>query len=133
MGLDMFLEGRKFFWHKWDDPDSGPLEDGYRVKEHILELGYWRKHPNLHGYIVQNFAGGEDNCQPVQLSQDDMVMLIQAVKNRELPKTEGFFFGESSGSEEEVGEDLSILTKALLWLQTEEEGCARSVVYCASW
>jgi hypothetical protein len=27
------------------------------------EVGYWRKHPDLHGYIVETFADGVDACQ----------------------------------------------------------------------
>jgi len=59
MGLDMFLHGEKYFW---GHNGKRPKEDGFEVKEHILELGYWRKHPNLHGYIVQTFADGKDEC-----------------------------------------------------------------------
>src|ERR1700683_3641911 len=28
-------------------------EDGFRLRSKTVELGYWRKHPNLHGYICQ--------------------------------------------------------------------------------
>lgn len=26
-------------------------------------IGYWRKEPNLHGFIVENFADGNDDCR----------------------------------------------------------------------
>ena len=57
MGLDMYLEGRKSRYDKQE------TEDGFPLQTKVLELGYWRKHPNLHGYIVQEFADGVDECQ----------------------------------------------------------------------
>ena len=133
MGLDMYLEGRKHIWGDWSNPGNDPHEDGFPLKEKTLRLGYWRKHPNLHGYIVNNFAGGEDRCQDIELQQEDLVNLIAAVKERQLPDTSGFFFGQSAMDEDEKLEDLGILAKALLWLQTEENGASRTVVYRASW
>jgi hypothetical protein len=128
MGLDMYLEGRK---HRWNSQSE--LVDGFPVKSLVLEMGYWRKHPNLHGFIVREFAGGEDHCQPIDLSQDDIVKIIAAVKERRLPHTSGFFFGASREDDDEVEYDLSIFTRALLWLQNEEKDGYNSVVYQASW
>lgn len=133
MGLDMYLEGRKHMFKSYRDPDSDPHEDGHRLKGKTLDLGYWRKHPNLHGYIVNSFAGGKDECQDIELSQEDLVATIAAVKAGQLPETSGFFFGKSSMDDEERLDDLAILTNALLWLQIEEPGVLRSVVYRASW
>jgi hypothetical protein len=56
MGLDMYLTGEKFLMTR------NLEEDGFRLRSKTLELGYWRKHPNLHGYIVQTFADGTDEC-----------------------------------------------------------------------
>jgi hypothetical protein len=127
MGLDMYLKGQKYFW----SGDGQPKEDGFRVTEHILELGYWRKHPNLHGYIVQEFADGEDNCEEIELNDEDIVKIMAAVKGGDLPHTEGFFFGRSDGNEKEG--DLEIFQRALDWMNTEEKGVIRTVVYRASW
>lgn len=130
MGLDMYLTGEKRLW-----ADRGPgkdlTQDGYKVESVHLELGYWRKHPNLHGYIVTNFAGGVDECQDIDLGEGNLEELIAAVADGELPRTSGFFFGESDGSEKDG--DLRILRAALAWLRTEEDGVARSVTYRASW
>jgi hypothetical protein len=113
MGLDMYLEGRTFNWKREKE-----TRDGFPVKGVMLELGYWRKHPNLHGYIVQQFAGGKDECQEIELSEDQIRQTISAVKNKRLPHTEGFFFGQSDGSEDE--ETIKILERALHWLENEK-------------
>ncbi len=127
MGLDMYLTGEKFVM-------QGSLqEDGFRLRSRILELGYWRKHPNLHGYIVQNFAGGKDECQDIDLGVNRIRTIIAAIKAQELPDTTGFFFGASDSSQEQMDEDITIFERALAWLETEEPGIFRSVTYRASW
>jgi hypothetical protein len=109
VGLDMHLEGRTFQFKNREK------RNGYDVKGYILDLGYWRKHPNLHGFIVQKFAKGVDECQDIPLTAENIETIIMAVKEKHLPKTEGFFFGKSDGSEQE--RDIEILTKALAWLE----------------
>lgn len=104
MGLDMYLHGEKYFWTDWENSNNNRMEDGYRINTVTLELGYWRKHPNL----------GKDNCQKIELDADAIKKIIEAVKNEALPETSGFFFGRSDGSEKEM--DLKIFEGALLWL-----------------
>jgi len=132
MGLDMFLQGHQYFTNRTQTIDDFP------VKEMIVELGYWRKHANLHGAIVQTFADGEDNCEPVELNKDDIEKLIEMVKTNVLPHTTGFFFGESAqpGSEcyrEQFEDDIKQLENALKWYDTKQEGSFRWVTYRASW
>tara|TARA_Y100000817_G_scaffold117163_1_gene91843 strand:+ start:7167 stop:7463 length:297 start_codon:yes stop_codon:yes gene_type:complete len=44
-------------------------------------------------------GGGEFNCVPVELVEEDLDLLETVVKADNLPKTEGFFFGgDTSGS-----------------------------------
>jgi hypothetical protein len=121
MGLDMYLTGRKDFWHNWKNEGDNRREDGKRVKSLDVELGYWRKHPNLHGYIVKTFASGVDDCKEIELDGDKLRNIIDAVKQRKLPKTDGFFFGSSDGSAEEREADLKILREALDWLEAGDE------------
>ncbi|QDV34957.1 hypothetical protein ElP_28540 [Tautonia plasticadhaerens] len=123
MGLDMYLTGEKYF--------HGVKRKRGDKKGERYDLGYWRKHPNLHGFIVKEFAGGEDECQPIYLDKERMERIIAAVEAEQLPHTTGFFFGASDGSEKE--EDLAIFREAIAWLEEEEEGVWRSVVYQASW
>lgn len=127
MGLDMYLGGRRLFM-------KGRMnEDGDPVSEERIELGYWRKHPNLHGYIVETFANGEDDCRPIELSQDDMVQIVNAIEDGKLPDTTGFFFGASDGSKEEKAYDLKVFQKAMEWALVNNKDEWRSVVYQASW
>lgn len=131
MGLDMYLVGRK---HRHDF-NKVDMEDGYRVTSNIkeLELAYWRKHPNLHGYIVNTFARGEDNCEPIVLDFLDLQKILMAVENHGLPPTSGFFFGSSDGSERE--EDMAVFRKAMDWLKEKDQdpNVTKTVYYQASW
>jgi hypothetical protein len=131
MGLDMYLQGEKYLSNDWKNPQNDLREDGYEVRSKILRLGYWRKHPNLHGYIVTTFAGGIDNCKPIHLDEADIEKTIDAVARDDLPHTEGFFFGVSDGTEKD--ETIRIFTAVLTWLRTEEHMVFRSVHYQASW
>lgn len=126
MGLDMYLEGETYHYGapSWEKK-SGDL------KKTTVHLGYWRKHPDLHGYIVQTFAGGVDECQRIGLSKADLVLLIDAVNDDRLPKTDGFFFGVTDGSEKE--ETLHTLRAALDWANEYVDNATRTVYYQASW
>jgi len=127
MGLDMYLTGEKFLMTR------NLEEDGFRLRSKTLELGYWRKHPNLHGYIVQTFAGGKDECQEIDLGVPQLRAIITAVKAQELPDTNGFFFGVSDSSQERMEEDIAIFEKALAWCEADEPGVVRFIKYRASW
>jgi hypothetical protein len=68
------------------------------------ELAYWRKQPNLHGWMEHLFRakGGtaEDfNSVNLQLDAADLDALEHAIRSRTLPPTTGFFFGPADGSE----------------------------------
>lgn len=142
MGLDMYLSGRKYLHTRWDLEGEAReaatrKEDGHRVEELKLSLGYWRKHSHLHGYIVREFAGGADNCQEIDLSAEDLQKIIEAVEKGDLPRTEGFFFGDSDRNgwmdPEGVEESTKMLHGALRWLSDKQPHESRSVVYQASW
>ncbi|MFL1013243.1 hypothetical protein [Flavisericum labens] len=131
MGLDMYLKGEKFFTTY--EGYKRRIEDGFEVSEHSLEIGYWRKHPDLHGYIVNTFNKGIDNCKPINLNPDNFIDIINAIKEDRLPKTTGFFFGTSENDEQEKQEAIEIFEKAFNWLVKEQKGCWKSVIYQASW
>jgi hypothetical protein len=130
MGLDMYLSGRKtplgFKGNKQE-------QDGFVVSEIIVDVGYWRKHPNLHGYIVETFADGVDECQRIVLSKEDMQKIILVVVDKQLPVTEGFFFGTSDDSNDQRASDISIFSAAIDWLDAQPEDEWRDVYYQASW
>jgi len=133
MGLDMYLIGRKFNAGMEKPKD----DEGYEIEEIVVRLGYWRKHANLHGYIVQHFADGRDECQNIELSMENLEQLLKVVKKpTEMEKTKGFFFGESANDDEQIKDDVAILTKAVGFLAAgtvRKESVWRSVVYRASW
>jgi hypothetical protein len=128
MGLDMYLVGEKYLW---ENEDTKPMEDGFRLKSKELELGYWRKHPNLHGFIVREFADSVDNCGKIELSEEDLKKILTAVEADELPETSGFFFGTSRPDDKPP--TIKILKDALEWLAVEEKHIYRTVYYEASW
>jgi hypothetical protein len=128
MGLDMYLSGERYFMNRPPREAGRPV-----VKAEIYELGYWRKHPNLHGYIIRTFADGVDECQEISLDEVGLTQIMEAVKAKDLPHTSGFFFGVSEGTEEEVQEDLKILQSAIEWLRVKEKDVWRTVSYRASW
>lgn len=89
MGLDMYLEGNKYLGTNWDNPELNPREDGFEVRGRVLRLGYWRKHPDLHGYIVETFAEGVDECQEIALSVANLEQTLAASEADQLPPTTG--------------------------------------------
>ena len=99
--------------------------------EGATEIHYWWKHPNLHGYIVQEFADGIDDCRSIDLDESAIQQILTAIQEEQLPHTIGFFFGESDGTEKE--HDLAIFSDALAWLAETDEQAWRFVVYRASW
>jgi hypothetical protein len=69
------------------------------------EIAYWRKHPNLHGWMAELWmvreTGGEGdtdkfNSVELELTADDLDDLEAVIKARELPSTSGFFFGNDA-------------------------------------
>lgn len=108
MGLDMNLYGVE--------------TDGSEI-----ELGYWRKHPNLHEFIVETFAAGVDKCQKIPMSLQDISLTLAAATKDILPETTGFFRQSGSHHHEST---LKTLNAALVWLG---ENPKRKVYYRASW
>ena len=94
------------------------------------ELYYWRKHPNLHGWMEKLYykKGGTNpvfNCVNVKITEKDLDRLETVVLSDELPETVGFFFGKSYP--ENKKSDLDFITKAR---QAIKEGYD---VYYTSW
>jgi hypothetical protein len=92
------------------------------------EIGYWRKHPNLHGFIVQTFADGIDKCQKIPLTLSDVKKIIFATKNKMLPLTTGFFFGQSYPEYDQDTLDIFEVAKKRL---EKDPDC--ELYYRASW
>lgn len=94
------------------------------------ELFYWRKHPDLHGWMEKLYRkrGGKEvfNCKSVKLTLEDLDALEKAVEGDSLPPTTGFFFGKSSP--ERFEEDREFIKKA-----REEIKNGRDVYYDSWW
>ncbi len=87
----------------------------FRTPKDAEEIHYWRKHPNLHGwmealYFRKGGKNGEFNLSAVVLDSFDLDQLEIDVKAERLPATSGFFFGQSDGGE--IDDDLDFITKA---------------------
>lgn len=96
---------------------------------------YWRKHPNLHGWFEQKYRefGGTDSFNignHIQITLDMLDELEIDVKNKDLPYTTGFFFGEDENSDEEMDYDLEFIQKAREYLLENEENI---LIYTSSW
>jgi len=136
MGLDMYLVGRKYVggYDSLSANQDIDKEDGFPVASVKIELGYWRKHRKLHGYIVNTFAEGKDECQKIDLGMDELRKIATALRTNDLPDTEGFFFGneEIDNEEKERSEEYAKqIEEAIKWLG--EGDWKRSVYYKASW
>lgn len=96
MGLDQFAYAAAKANTDWD---SGNRRD----------ISYWRKHPNLHGWMEQLWRekgcpnGDVDNCDDwtfngveLELTWEDLDRLEEDITRSSLPATSGFFFGNPS-------------------------------------
>ena len=65
------------------------------------EIAYWRKHPNLHGWMERlaeskNVKYGSFNGVELELTWQDLDDLERAITHGQLPSTQGFFFGNEA-------------------------------------
>ena len=125
MGLDMYAYSLpKDYDRPCVDFDLDDIGDEERRRLH-----YWRKHPNLHGWMEALYfeKGGaqEFNCVPVELTDDDLNRLEADIRAGNLPQTSGFFFGSSDGTE--IADDLAFVAKA------REAIAQGKTVYYDSW
>ena len=95
------------------------------------QIYYWRKHPNLHGWMERLYRekGGECedfNLAPLRLDEADLDALEQAVNEDKLPKTTGFFFGVTRPDEKP--DDLEFIR-----LAREAITSGKRVYYYAWW
>jgi hypothetical protein len=122
MGLDMYAFSTKA---------KPATEVDFSTKNFdVEEIHYWRKHPNLHGWMqgLYDEKGGTSdsfNGDCVVLDSEDLDNLEQDIKDGNLPDTSGFFFGQTDG--DEVDGDLEFVAKAR---EAIKEG---KTVYYTSW
>jgi hypothetical protein len=151
MGLDQWLY-KKTYVQNWEHqrPEErheisvklgGVLREDIRPDKiaYIVEqAGYWRKFNALHGWIVENCAGGIDECQKISLSRQDLQDLLDTLNivssdydraEELLPPTAGFFFGSTEVDEYYIQEVER--TKAIIEELINED--VEECYYQASW
>lgn len=106
MGLDQYAyvaaragQQNDFYEDAQYDKDQGDFVNAKVTKPR--EIAYWRKHPNLQGWMEQlaekkGLEYGSFNGIELELSYQDLDDLERAVTHRQLPQTKGFFFGDGS-------------------------------------
>ena len=157
MGLDMYLYVEEYVsrkdWKVDRDKDNQAFKDivsalelGDIVEEDSwtgltvqIPVGYWRKANAIHGWIVNEFAGGEDNCQQIYIPRVGMEQLRDLCHqvitgdtdpNEALPPQSGFFFG-STNIDEWYMQDIKYTYDLLTRLLSNEK--IDSFIYQASW
>ena len=103
MGLDMYAYTAARAGQQNEFYETGEYVDGEYVNIKVTkprELAYWRKHPNLHGWMNRLWeakgSGGDFNGDELELTAEDLDMLEHDVVNAQLPTTGGFFFGNNA-------------------------------------
>ena len=127
MGLDQFAVGRR--GEKFTD------DEGYEYYDENIELAYWRKHPNLQGWMERlwnekdcpNDDGDGFNGVNLELTLDDLDDLEESLDEKALPETAGFFFG-GNADDHYAEADREFIKKAR---EAIEDGYI--VVYTSSW
>jgi hypothetical protein len=110
MGLDMYAyvaakAGQQEEFYEGAEWDNEIKDHRNPNVNRPREIAYWRKHPNLHGWMARLWLAREgnelrelDNFNGIELEldADDLDLLEYVVKARELPGTSGFFFGNDA-------------------------------------
>ena len=114
MGLDQYAYVAARAGQQQEHYDSSSYNDltneWTSPVEKPREIAYWRKHPNLQGWMEQLWHhknrpgsdminGDRDptfNGIELELTWEDLDALERAVTHNQLPETHGFFFGDSS-------------------------------------
>jgi hypothetical protein len=106
MGLDMYAyvaakAGQQDEFYEGAEWDENLKEHRNPNVNRPREIAYWRKHPNLHGWMEKlaeqkKLSYDSFNGIEMELTAEDLDALEYAVKKRQLPSTSGFFFGDNS-------------------------------------
>jgi hypothetical protein len=160
MGLDMYLYKRTYVqnWehnppeqqHQIEVKKNGVVRNDIKPNRicYITEqVAYWRKFNALHGWFVNECAGGLDECQNIYVEEDKLVELLETLKKVSdnftlakelLPPVQGFFFGGDEIDEyykEDVNSTIKIIEELLKeHEQSKEYGLySGDFEYRASW
>lgn len=131
MGLDMFLYAKQYLpdWSQAGQKLQADIAGLFpelagtdiKPKRIELEVGYWRKANQIHGWFVDNVQEGKDECQPHYVDREkleELRALCQSVidnpslAEKVLPARSGFFFGDTGYGEWYI-EDLKWTVKVI--------------------
>ena len=109
MGLDMYAytaarAGQQREFYESADFDETSKDFVSNSVTRPREIAYWRKHPNLHGWMEQlwnkrnggNQDGSNFNGIELELTYEDLEILELDIIAGTLPGTSGFFFGNDA-------------------------------------
>ena len=136
MGLDMYLHARKYIsnWREEDKPIQAAIKAAVpdigdmNVRTVICEAAYWRKANHIHKWFVDNVQKGVDDCGSYYVDRADLELLRDTCKKvlanhdqavKLLPTRSGFFFGDTSYSEDYY-EDVKYTAERIDQLLTEQ-------------
>jgi hypothetical protein len=160
MGLDMYLEARKYvsgYSHR-------PIDEQNEYEEVLNSVGmsradlpseaspfasvsinvaYWRKSNQIHAWFINTYAEGVDDCKPVHLGEigrlRELRDLCQQVlddhsKAEELlPVGEGFFFGSYDYNEYYFADLTNTIEQLDKLLSNPKLAEGWDFIYQASW
>jgi hypothetical protein len=148
MGLDQYAyvaarAGQQQEYYATSEFNEETREYGSATVAKPRELAYWRKHPNLQGWMESLWKrkmndtnkelpndsgfGSVFNGIELELTLEDIDQLEKDVLEDRLPSTSGFFFGEDSDSYYQT-QDLEFIKQA-----RAELFCGLKVFYNSSW
>jgi hypothetical protein len=121
--------------------EKGIIPEGVEVDFELPETQasedfYWRKNHYLQGWMERLYVekGGTDsfNCVNLKLTEDDLLRLKKDIEEKNLHKTDGFFFGRDFDYYSEDGyaqRDLKFVEEALESIREEGD----DIVYSSWW
>ena len=116
------------YYDSYDLAESSPL---LPKPPKPREIAYWRKHPNLHGWMHRLWESkgnsGDFNGNELELTWEDIEQLELDVRSKNLPGTTGFFFGNDADDHYREN-DLKFIREA-----KAELFCGLKVFYNSSW
>ena len=133
MGLDMYayVAARAGAQSEYYEAEYGDDESKKGAVPQPREIAYWRKHPNLHGWMHRLWQSkgnrGDFNGDELELTAEDLDQLESDVERSRLPSTTGFFFG-SDADQHYKADDLKFIQDARAELLAGSK-----VFYNSSW
>lgn len=82
------------------------------VKQQTEEVKYWRKNNQLQGWFEEYC--NQQNCIPTTLNQHNIKIvdkLLEDLSKKDMPTTEGFFYGSYEMEQEEYDDLITLFTE----------------------